>query len=125
MLRPNLDGTHVKIQTDHLLKWISFFADASGSLARLILHLSKFDLHVVHQAGIEVPAVEAHSCLQKTVADTDYIKNNLPVPVIDTLTIYSTKVRLENHQKGQRQDSQCQRLFIAGGSTYHRRFSTT
>lgn len=82
-----------------LLKRILNLADAVGRLARWHLHLFKVEFDVNYCLGIKHQAADTLSCLKATIADTESIKNDLPVAVIVTDTKESTKVPLENHQQ--------------------------
>lgn len=100
MLRPYLDGTRVRIQTDQdSLECVLNHADATRHLAHWRLHLFEFQFDVDYPAEIKHQATDALSRPLTTGADSEPRKGVLPVVVIDTNTPDSTKVRLENLQE--------------------------
>ena len=57
-----LTGTKFTVITDHqALKWLWSLQEPSGRLARWILYLSQFDLHIEHRPGADIPHADALS----------------------------------------------------------------
>ena len=57
-----LTGTKFTVITDHqALKWLWGLQEPSGRLARWILYLSQFDLHIEHRRGADIPHADALS----------------------------------------------------------------
>ena len=81
ILRPYLEGHHVKIYTDHQpLKWLLGPTDATERLARWRLRLLEFDISVEYKKGIKNQLADAISRIP-TEGETN-ISPDLNIPVL-------------------------------------------
>lgn len=80
LLRPYLEGFRLTVCTEHdVLKWILNLTDWTGKPARQRLYLSKFEVDVVHCAGIKHQAANVSSQIKTTGTDQTPIEDKIPV----------------------------------------------
>lgn len=80
ILKPYLDGSHFKIQTNRqALRWTPDLKESAGRLARWRISLLEFDFEVVHRPGVFHQAADAMSCLpkEKFIAET-LVEDEIP-----------------------------------------------
>lgn len=86
LLDPNLEGTRLRIQTDHNgFKWILNLMDATGKLARWRLGLFKREFDIVHLAKIRHQATDTLSRLPTAGENCNRIDYALPFMSVSSL----------------------------------------
>ena len=71
-LRPYIEGTHVKVRTDHAaLKWMLTVNDPTGRLMHWSLRLMEFDYEILYRLGRVHQVPDAFSRLLQPDNDDD------------------------------------------------------